>query len=70
MTADYLVTVLTLQLLGLQPPLRDVSIGEERPKTNNHALPRYMLALFLFERIFTFHTVFYFAFVLTSVYLA
>ena len=29
-----------------------------------------MLALFFFERIVTFHAVFYFAFVLTCVYLA
>lgn len=68
MTADYLVTVLPLQLLGLQAPVHDVSVRDQKSKTDNQQCC-YAWFVFLFERIFTFHTIFYFTFVLTSVHL-
>ena len=68
MTADYLVTMLTLQLLGLQ--FRSVMLASEIRNLKRIIMPYYYAGPFLFERLVTFHTVFYFAFILTSVHLA
>ena len=65
---DYLVTMLTLQLLGLQ--FRSVMLASEIRNLKQIIMPYYYAGPFLFERHVTFHTVFYFAFVLTSVHLA
>lgn len=48
--------------------MHDVSIRDQRPKTNNHAVLLFLPCFY--SKGFSHFTLFYFAFVLTSVYLA